>query len=299
MASNVITIQMTEEQINKIMNFYQPFKIELENDHIKAFYKIDDCAITIYNSLKIVFQGTTAEKEANMWREIENIPYENEWRYNVSHAGSDEVGTGDFFGPITVVATYVKKEDIHFISELGIKDSKKMSDEQILSIVPRILKYVTYSLLTLDNVLYNKLIKRGFNMNKIKAYLHNKALLNLEGKCNRHIPLFVIDQFTPEKNYYEYLKDEAKVIKRIEFVTKGESASPAVALSSILARYAFLKKMAQLREACGYNLPLGAGSKVDEMARKILDEKGLEFLQNITKSNFKNYEKIMKNSLFD
>ena len=130
-------------------------------------------------------------------------------------------------------------------------------------------------------------------MNKIKAYLHNKALLNLEAKVNTHIPLFVVDQFTPEKNYYEYLKDEAKVVKRIEFVTKGETASPAVALSSILARYAFLRKMAQLREACGYNLPLGAGSKVDEMAKRILNEKGREFLLNITKSNFKNYEKLV------
>ena len=186
----------------------------------------------------------------------------------------------------------VKKEDIKWINELGIKDSKKMSDEQILAIVPRILKNVTYSLLTLDNVLYNKLVKRGFNMNKIKAYLHNKALLNLEAKCQKYISLFVVDQFTPEKNYYEYLKEEAKVVKRIEFVTKGESASPAVALSSILARYAFLRKMEQLREACGYNLPLGAGGKVDEIAKRILQEKGMDFLLNITKSNFKNFEKI-------
>jgi len=269
MATNVITIQMEQEQIEKVMIFYEPFKVELENDHIKAFYKTDECAITIYNSLKVVFQGTKAEYESSLWRTINNTNPLNEWRYTISHAGSDEVGTGDFFGPITVVATYVKKEDIHYISELGIKDSKKMTDEQILTIVPKILKYVTYSLLTLDNVLYNKLIKRGFNMNKIKAYLHNKALLNLEAKCQKYIPLFVVDQFTPEKNYYDYLKDEAKVIKRIEFVTKGESASPAVALSSILARYAFLKKMDQLRAACGYNLPLGAGSKGDEMAKKL------------------------------
>ena len=299
MASNVITIQFSEEQITKIMDFYSVFKVELENNHIKAFYKSNDCAITVYNSFKVVFQGPNAEKEAKMWCEIENIDLEDEWKYDISHAGSDEVGTGDFFGPITVVATYVRKEDIELINRLGIKDSKKMSDEQILSIVPKILKHFTYSLLTLDNVLYNKLIKRGFNMNKIKAYLHNKALLNLESKCNKYIPLFVIDQFTPEKNYYDYLKDEAKVVKRIEFVTKGESASPAVALSSILARYAFLRKMDQLHEVVGYNLPLGAGSKVDEMAKKILEEKGLEFLQNITKSNFKNYDKILKKDLFE
>lgn len=289
MANQVKTILIDEEQLSKMMEFYSAFKTDLDVPTVVAFYKTENCSITIYKTLKVVFQGENAEYEASIWHKAN----EENWIFTTSHAGSDEVGTGDFFGPITVVATYVKKEDIPYIEKHGIKDSKKMSDEQILYIVPRILKHVTYSLLTLDNVLYNKLIAKGFNMNKIKAYLHNKALLNLEEKCQNHISLFVVDQFTPEKNYYEYLKDEKKVVKRIEFVTKGESASPAVALASILARYAFIKKMQQLREYTGYNIPLGAGSKVDEIASIILKEKGLEYLRNITKSNFKNFEKII------
>lgn len=289
MANQVKSILINEEQLEKMIDFYSAYKVDLDLPTVIAFFKTENCSITIYKSLKVVFQGEKAEYEASIWKS----PDEANWLFPISHAGSDEVGTGDFFGPITVVATYVKKEDISYIEKYGIRDSKKMTDEQILHIVPRILKYTTYSLLTLDNVLYNKLIKRGFNMNKIKAYLHNKALLNLEEKCQNHIPLFVVDQFTPEKNYYEYLKDEKKVVKRIEFVTKGESASPAVALASILARYAFIKKMQQLREFTGYNIPFGAGSKVDEVAALILKEKGLEYLQNITKSNFKNFEKII------
>ena len=65
--------------------------------------------------------------------------------YNCSAVGSDEVGTGDYFGPIVVTATYVDKSNIDFLLELGVKDSKKMSDEQILSIVPKILKNFTCS----------------------------------------------------------------------------------------------------------------------------------------------------------
>ena len=73
MANNVITIQMNEEQITKVMNFYEPFKVDLENNHIKAFYKNDACAITIYSSLKFVFQCDKAEYESSIWKRIGGV----------------------------------------------------------------------------------------------------------------------------------------------------------------------------------------------------------------------------------
>ncbi len=45
--------------------------------------------------------------------------------HNCSSVGSDEVGTGDYFGPIVVTATYVRLEDVKFLEDLGIRDSKK------------------------------------------------------------------------------------------------------------------------------------------------------------------------------
>ncbi len=294
MANENRTIQIDATKFEQMKEFYKDFQVESKNPTVIALFKNENCSITIFRTLKAFFQGENALYEASIWQSEED---EDNWVYTKTHAGSDEVGTGDFFGPITVVATLIKDTDLEFIDSLGIKDSKKMSDEQIVKVVPHLLKRIKYSLLTLDNELYNKLIRRGFNMNKIKAFLHNKALLNLEAKVNERIPLFVVDQFTPEKNYYEYLKEEIKVIKRIEFVTKGESASPAVAVSSVLARYAFLRRMNQLRAETGYNLPLGSGAKVDEVAKQILEEKGLDYLKSITKRNFKNFEKITKEQL--
>ena len=58
--------------------------------------------------------------------------------YYSTSIGSDEVGTGDYFGPIVVTAAYVKKEDIPFLEELGVKDSKKMTDDKILEVVPKL-----------------------------------------------------------------------------------------------------------------------------------------------------------------
>ena len=50
--------------------------------------------------------------------------------HNVNSVGSDEVGTGDYFGPIVVTATYVTKDDVEFLDNLGVMDSKKISDEK-------------------------------------------------------------------------------------------------------------------------------------------------------------------------
>ena len=107
--------------------------------------------------------------------------------------GSDEVGTGDFFGPITVVAALVHKKDLPRLKQLGIMDSKKMTDTKIRRVGKIAIKEFKYSSLTLDNKKYNELAKKDYNMNKIKACLHNRALFNLHSKHPK-ITNFYIDQ---------------------------------------------------------------------------------------------------------
>ena len=75
--------------------------------------------------------------------------------YSATTVGSDEVGTGDYFGPIVVTACYVNKENIPFLEELGVKDSKKLTDEKILEIVPKIIKVIPYNTVILSNIEYN------------------------------------------------------------------------------------------------------------------------------------------------
>ena len=72
----------------------------------------------------------------------DNTKKYNEKLYNCTSIGSDEVGTGDYFGPIVVTAAYVTKKDIPFLEELGVRDSKKITDEHILKTVPEIIKRI-------------------------------------------------------------------------------------------------------------------------------------------------------------
>ena len=132
-------------------------------------------------------------------------------------------------------------------------------------------------------------------MNKIKAILHNRVLLSLMKKDNYVYDMVVVDQFTPEKNYYSYLKGQENVFRKITFTTKAEDKCLSVACSSIISRYLFLKEIEKMGDELGSFIPKGASTLVDEFGKKIVSKYGKEKLNEIAKLNFKNTEKILEN----
>ena len=210
---------------------------------------------------------------------------------NTSSIGSDEVGTGDFFGPIVVTATYVSKENIDFLIDLGVRDSKKITDDKIKKIAPDIIKKIPYSTFILTNTSYNKNWSEDLNMNKIKAILHNKVLCAIKNK-NFDYDKIVVDQFVYPKKYYEHIKDASEKVTDITFMTKAEDQCLSVAAASIISRYIFLGEMKKLSKEMNMEIPKGAGPNVDEIGIKIAKEYGFNKLKDIAKLNFKNKDKI-------
>ena len=268
-----------------------------------------DCVITLYESGKVMFQGIGADIEASFWTEQErvinnrNIDDEtkkkeekenNKEYYYYDAIGSDEVGTGDYFGPIIVTATLVNKSTRKLLEDLKIMDSKKMTDDKIRRCAPIIMKKIPYVTFTLSNQKYNELSNKGFNMNKIKAILHNKVLYELS---NKNIPYhkIIVDQFTTPKSYFTYLKQEniTEKVTKITFLTKGESAHLSVAAASVISRYLFLEEMDKLSDKYGVTILKGASDKVDEVGKQIVKKYGKQELYKIAKINFKNTEKIL------
>lgn len=265
------------------------------------------CTITAYKSGKVMFQGSDCETEVNKWEGKSAVPTaakkmpsnQNNLPSNFSSLaviGSDEVGTGDYFGPMTVVASFVEPSQFNLLKELGVKDSKELNDEEICRIAKKIIHVVTYSLLVLHNEKYNDMQEKGYNMNKLKAILHNQAIRNMIRKLEgKQFDAILIDQFTPPHLYFGYLKGTKEVIReKVQFATKAEGIHLSVAVSSILARYAFLQQMDQLSEKAGMTLPKGAGAKVDQAAAKFIKLKGFEALRSFTKLHFANTEKALK-----
>ena len=269
-----------------------------------------DCVTTLYEPGKVMFQGIGADIEASYWIEQERIKNNRlidtngkekskkddklepkKTFINTSSIGSDEVGTGDFFGPIVVTATYVSKENIDFLIDLGVRDSKKITDDKIKKIAPDIIKKIPYSTFILTNTSYNKNWSEDLNMNKIKAILHNKVLCTIKNK-NFDYDKIVVDQFVYPKKYYEHIKDASEKVTDITFMTKAEDQCLSVAAASIISRYIFLGEMKKLSEEMNMEIPKGAGPNVDEVGIKIAKEYGFNKLKDIAKLNFKNKDKI-------
>ncbi len=301
-------IRVDNETKKLMADFYKDMKRDKTPPY--AIFQADtgDTIVTLYESGKAMFQGVSADIETGMWESIgkdkENIDYfidreevkekkeKTTIPIDISSVGSDEVGTGDYYGPIVVTASYVNKDDIPFLTELGVKDSKKLSDEQILKIVPKIIKKIKYKTIMLSNKEYNKNYGKDMNMNKIKAVLHNKVLTEMV-KDNEY-DYIVVDQFEPESSYYKHLSEVPSPLKGITFITKAEDKCLSVACSSLISRYIFVKEIDKLGDKYGIFLPKGANYYVEDVGIKLVEKYGVNVLKEVAKLNFSNTDRILK-----
>ena len=291
-----IVIKVDEETKQKMIAYYKD-KIRDKKIPYAIFQaQEEDTVITLYESGKAMFQGISADVDASMWAMLQDKKEETnneENLYNITSIGSDEVGTGDYFGPVVVCATYVNIKDIKFLEELKVKDSKQTTDDYIRKIAPVISKKIDYELLVLSNKEYNEKYKEIKNINKIKAIMHNKVLYNIH---QRHIDCknLIIDEFSKPNSYFNYLKDVSNVEKDLIFTPKAENKNMAVATAAILARFTFLEIMDKLSDKYHEPLLKGASSEVDKQAERLIEKYGKDILEDIAKIHFINTERILK-----
>lgn len=310
MGKTITKVIRVDNDTKKLMNeFYKDMKRDKTPPYAVFQADTGDTIVTLYESGKAMFQGVSADIEAGMWESIrkdkDNIDYFMDTKdtkikkeeqvdipSDIASVGSDEVGTGDYYGPIVVTASFVSKDNIPFLTELGVRDSKKLSDEQILKIVPKIIKKIPYKTIMLSNKEYNDNYGKDMNMNKIKAVLHNKVLTEMV-KDNDY-DYIVVDQFEPEKSYYNHLSDVLNPLKGITFITKAEDKCLSVAVSSLISRYIFIKEMDKLGDKYGIFLPKGANYYVEDVGIKLVNKYGEKILHDIAKLNFSNTDRILK-----
>jgi len=292
-----IVIKVDEETKKKMIEYYEDKKRDKTPPYAIFQAQEEDTIITLYSSGKAMFQGTSAFVDANMWKAIKENDEEdiNDVDYmNVTSVGSDEVGTGDYFGPIVVTAAYVNKNDIEFLRNLGCTDSKKITDDKIKKIAPEIIKKVKYKSIILSNEEYNQKYSKENNMNKIKAIMHNRVLSLILDEVDEKLDYIIVDEFAKENRYYSYLDEIPSVVKGITFVTKAESKNLAVACASIISRYIFLNEFDKMCDT--YHLPLlkGSGPSVDKIGEELVEKYGKEVLDKTAKKNFSNTGRILK-----
>lgn len=275
------SIKLDDIKIQKLKETFKDYIKSNSNEYIDTFIQKEDLTISIYKTNKVVFQGNDAFFYAQAYLDNKQT----------RQAGSDEVGTGDFFGPVVVCSAIVEVEDYDYINQKHITDSKQLTDDYIREIGPELIKKFKHSLLVLDNKKYNE-IHDKFNLNAIKAMMHNKAFINMINKGYDVPKACYIDAFCPEDTYYKYLINEEKVFHDLVFETKAESKYPSVAIGSIISRYTFIEYMDKLNDIYGITFQKGSSDteNIDKQIKYIINKYGKNELFKIAKIHFKNFD---------
>lgn len=302
-------LKFTVDSMKKVMSYYEKYSKPTAPPNTLFAAKKGNVSITAYKSGKVLFQGNESKQESEKWVNLSLSPSSNNSKKERkapaaslptgfatwSVLGSDEVGTGSYFGPLTVAAVYLSKDHLSLTTELGVRDSKDMKDKEIIKVAKDLLNFLPYSLLTVTPEKYNA-IQPTMSQGKMKAILHNQALNNVLQKIAPIKPQgILIDQFELPATYYKHIQNQPVQIKHnVYFQTKGESHHLAVAAASILARYAFLTGLDQLTKKAGFTIPSGAGAASDMAAANILKKGGLPLLNHYAKLHFANTKKAQK-----
>ncbi len=296
MANNTFTISVKKNDHGRVKDVLLANDWVLEfdsNQYVEFRFRSPRGSLAIlYLSGKLVFQGGEDFTSiiANIQEEENGISLEN----FVPHLGVDEVGKGDYFGPLVVASCFVDEEFAKKVSLLGFGDSKKFTDCKIRKMFESIKGYPHYYVSVVSPQEYNDLSKKYNNASVLLAKQHSlvieKGLSDLRSKdieCNT----VVIDQFSSSKNRVtSELGELGKVVNLIQF-HKGES-DIAVAAASIIARGVFLEEWDRMNKEYYFNFPKGA-SNVVESAKEFVKLHGPEELNKVAKIGFRTTQEVL------
>ncbi|MCK4564364.1 MAG: ribonuclease HIII [Verrucomicrobia bacterium] len=301
MNTNSFTFKLSEEQQRELRQLLaSPKYLPTSVPHTQIAVSIPDCRINLYHSGKLLVQGKAAQEWITFTLETEILPearlgYEDlqDPEAIQPHMGIDESGKGDFFGPLVIASAYVDEGLVEKLRELGVRDSKKISSDNVALNMAREIRKILgdrCAMVTIGPRSYNRMYAKIRNVNKLLAWGHARAIENLLEKVP-DCPRALSDKFGPTHQIERALMDKGKKIK-LDQRTKAES-DPAVAAASILARAGFLYALKTMGKKYGFEVPKGASEKVRREAEKLVAYKGPGVLLDTAKCHFQTTDKVL------
>ncbi len=204
------------------------------------------------------------------------------------HIGVDESGKGDFFGPLCIAGVLVDEKSEKLFADLGIKDSKKISDKKILELEKSIRANAVHSVVAISNGRYNELYANIKNLNRLLAWGHARVIENI---CENNACDYALsDKFGDESLIKSALMKNGRNIELKQMV-RAES-DIAVAAASILARATYVRKMAEMENVYGIKFPKGCASQVKDAAKEFISKYGKDRLKEVCKTHFKTFNEV-------
>ena len=292
---NTFTVEFKQDEYQKIKDSLLAHNWVEESDsnqYVTFRLKSPTGSVaTMYFSGKLVFQGKEDFTSVISTLKKDEGASEQEFK---PHIGVDEVGKGDYFGPLVVVSCFVNEEFLEKVKLLGFADSKKFSDKRISNLFNTVREYpYYYSSIVYPNE-YNKMTEMYKNASLLLAKQHSlvieKGIKDLEQK-GIECEYVVIDQFSTSKSrVLDELGELSKKYKLIQF-HKGES-DIAVACASIIARGIFIEQWSKMNNKYDFVFPKGASNVIDN-AKLFVSRYGKEELSNVAKISFKTTKEVL------
>ena len=289
------TLKLDDAQMGKLRAVlegrgWKPFEVP----YARYAFRGPDCNVTAYESGKLVVAGKGTEELVSMTIEPEitqapKLGYDEvhhpEWFE--PHAGLDESGKGDFFGPVIAATVIADREAVEEWIKAGVKDSKRLAESQIVAFDKMIrgTRGVVATTCFCGMPKYNELMARPrASLNRLLAWLHATAVAQALGK--RGVPWGLLDQFSEQPLTQRELAKKGVKGFELRMRTKAEE-DPVVAAASVVARAEFVRQMHALSRRFGDKLQKGAGPLVKEQAAEIIRKFGARALGEFAKLHFR------------
>lgn len=264
-------------------------------------YRLDGASVTMWRTGTVRVQGKGERRDALTALVSEyalptrdeaaalpvDLPRDRPW------VGCDESGKGDYFGPLVSAAVYVEPENADRLRELGVQDSKKLTDKRVHALGPQIRDRSRHAITMVAppkyNELYDSFKRQGKSLNHLLAWEHVRSIedLMIQIPPALHPAYAIVDQFAADARVIEsavLAETRARKLRVVQF--PRAEADVAVAAASILAREAFVNWLERASSRVGVPLPKGAGPQVVDAAREVVRRGGEEALASVAKLHF-------------
>jgi ribonuclease HIII len=289
------TLKLDDPQMAKLRAIcdrrgWQPFEVA----YARYAFKGPDVNVTAYESGKVVVAGKGTEEFVAMTLEAEvtgapKLGYDEvlhpDWFE--AHAGLDESGKGDFFGPVVAATVIADPAAIRAWIAAGVKDSKRIADTQIVKL-DRLIRGtggVAVKTCFCGMAKYNELMGRPHaNLNRLLAWQHATALE--QALAQKPVTWGLLDQFSKQPLTQRELAKKKVAGFELRMRTRAEE-DPVVAAASVVARAEYVRLMHALSLRFGAKLQKGAGDLVREQAADIIRKFGARALGQFAKLHFR------------
>lgn len=301
------TVKLDDAQLERLRGIldgrgWSPFEVA----YSRFAYRSPDCNVTAYTSGKVVVAGKGTEEFVlhTLEAEVTGAPklgydavLHPDWFE--PHAGLDESGKGDFFGPIVAATVIADAPAIEGWIQAGVKDSKRLAESQIVKLDDLIRKTpgVAVKAFCFGMPKYNELMaKPNANLNRLLAWMHATALA--ETLPRKPVAWGLLDQFSEQPLTQRELQRKG-VTFELKMRTKAEE-DPVVAAASIVARAEYVRQLHALSKRFGAKLQKGAGPLVKQQALEIVRRFGARALGEFAKLHFRTaYEVVAEAGKLD